>query len=570
MQSGVKIGIAVVLLIAVSAAGYIGFIQYNKNKSAASAPAVAAPGAPVPVAKAEPKKNQLDRKDKPKAKPKEISTPVDKAEPKSSDIALAKPIVPAVIKPDTASDVKVDVKSDVTSKPSSDLSLAKVDPSKDVDWSKSDKPAEPIVPVMVSVKPSEPAKTDTSAKVETLEVKPLPSKSSDVIVPIVPGMSKSNNVKVADTTAITPAKTGESVRAVAQVRMTDPNDDIVVPVKVDRPKPAPAPVVSPKPVTPVENATPGSTEETIRVDVIRPGAGTPVKKDEPVGVGAPPVGPTANEEYSIQSGDTLTSIAQKKYGDAKHVATILKANPSLDPKRLKIGQKLVLPALNKPAPTGPVVAAPTDGGPITNAAGQSTYAVKSGDSFWTISEKVYGSGKYSNLIKEANPKVDSGSLKVGQQLIIPPKPVSATTQPAGAGAVVPVGVPTSRPVGFAGGASMPDPVLKAGEEVYVVQPGDSGFWGIAQKKYGDANLLSAIAKANPSVDASRLRVGQKLVIPSLEDARKLVGGAATRPASATSRPSPVTPSRVRTPATPAPARTPSGPGPADDGKPRFD
>lgn len=363
--------------------------------------------------------------------------------------------------------------------------------------------------------------------------------------------------------------------------MTDPNDDLLVPVPVDRkpapaPAPAPKPVTAPKPIT--DNAAPGATEEPIRVDVGRPG-GAPVRREEPVSIGGgatpvtpvTPVGPTANEEYSVQSGDTLTSIAQKKYGDSKHVAVILKANPSLDPKRLKIGQKLILPPLNKPAPTGPLVAPapPSDGGAVVTVGGQSTYTVKGGDSFWTISEKVYGNGKYVNLIKEANPKVDSGSLKVGQVLVIPPKPVS-TSQPAGAGTVTPVvSGATSRPAGFTGGASMPDPVLKPGEEVYVVQSGDNGFWGIAQKKYGDANLMAALAKANPNIDASRLRVGQKLVIPSLEDAQKLAGvtahpaGATSRPATPTSHPAAPAPARVRTP-----ARTPASP--ADDGKPRFD
>lgn len=48
---------------------------------------------------------------------------------------------------------------------------------------------------------------------------------------------------------------------------------------------------------------------------------------------------TSNKEYTIQSGDTLYSIARKQ-GVA--LATLKKANPSVDPSNLKIGQTLKL------------------------------------------------------------------------------------------------------------------------------------------------------------------------------------------------------------------------------------
>lgn len=51
-------------------------------------------------------------------------------------------------------------------------------------------------------------------------------------------------------------------------------------------------------------------------------------------------------EAVVKAGDTLTGLAKEFYGDAKYYDVILKANPQIkNPKRLKIGMKLVIPAL---------------------------------------------------------------------------------------------------------------------------------------------------------------------------------------------------------------------------------
>ena len=53
----------------------------------------------------------------------------------------------------------------------------------------------------------------------------------------------------------------------------------------------------------------------------------------------------------------------------------------------------------------------------------------------------------------------------------------------------------------------------ARKRTYVVQKGDRGFWGIAQKEYGDGKYWPLIAKANPNADSNALRAGQRLIIP---------------------------------------------------------
>lgn len=69
-----------------------------------------------------------------------------------------------------------------------------------------------------------------------------------------------------------------------------------------------------------------------------------------------------------------------------------------------------------PAPEQPKAApAPTpEPGP-----GLTTYKVKSGDSLWEISRKMYGSPNHIKLIADANNLNSSAMLRIGQLLVIP-------------------------------------------------------------------------------------------------------------------------------------------------------
>jgi len=142
----------------------------------------------------------------------------------------------------------------------------------------------------------------------------------------------------------------------------------------------------------------------------------------------------------------------------------------------------VLPAADPIAPVAPAVA--------------KTYVVQAGDirGLWGIAEKQYGDGKHYPLLVKANRGVMDRVLRAGQKLRIPPL---ATATPIVA-------------------APQPDETSVrdvAGAGVYVVQEGDAGFWGIAKKKYGRGHYFTLIARANRGVDPSRLKVGQKLIIP---------------------------------------------------------
>ena len=127
--------------------------------------------------------------------------------------------------------------------------------------------------------------------------------------------------------------------------------------------------------------------------------------------------------------------------------------------------------------------------------GTTTYKVKSGDSFWSIAEKFYGSGARFNDVAKANPSVKSTDLSIGTVLTIPlDKPKTATVSPSSAPALS-----TSSTV-------------DSSQKTYKVQEGDS-FWSIASKMLGGGAEWEKIARANPSVNPDNLKVGSTLVIP---------------------------------------------------------
>jgi LysM repeat protein len=127
---------------------------------------------------------------------------------------------------------------------------------------------------------------------------------------------------------------------------------------------------------------------------------------------------SALTEHTIMKGDTFAVLA-KKYGvTTKAMET---ANPGVNPTRLKIGQKIKIPAA-KQAANG---TAATNGSASTE--GQKIYVVKSGDNLMKIA-KTYGVTakqlrSYNNLTTDA--------IKVGQKLKIPPKtpPAEAAAPP---------------------------------------------------------------------------------------------------------------------------------------------
>ena len=119
-----------------------------------------------------------------------------------------------------------------------------------------------------------------------------------------------------------------------------------------------------------------------------------------------------------------------------------------------------------------------------------TYTVQSGDSLWKIAVKFFGDGNQWRKIYEDNKDVlsDPNKIRAGQVLKIIVTTVTGTSDRTAAGV--------------------------AEDGTYTVQPGDS-LWKIAAKVYGNGRRWNKIYEANSDKisDASKIRVGQVLVIP---------------------------------------------------------
>ncbi|HSU56053.1 MAG TPA: LysM peptidoglycan-binding domain-containing protein [Candidatus Dormibacteraeota bacterium] len=144
---------------------------------------------------------------------------------------------------------------------------------------------------------------------------------------------------------------------------------------------------------------------------------TPAVPTNPPAVDPTTTAPGTNpSEYTVVQGDNFWTIGKKFNVSTKAIAD---ANPGVDPAKLKIGQKLHVPAA-APKVT-PTVAA--TGTTSTSATGEQLYTVKSGDNLIKIAAQFSTSVK---AIRSANDLKTDG-IKVGQKLKIPSKATASTT-----------------------------------------------------------------------------------------------------------------------------------------------
>ena len=152
-----------------------------------------------------------------------------------------------------------------------------------------------------------------------------------------------------------------------------------------------------------------------------------VPKPIPTPIPQPPV--TGTLEHVVAKGDSFYSIG-RKYGVGMNA--VAKANPNIIPTRLRIGQKVIIPA----APPKPLLALPTPDAP-------NTYTVKRGDTLGHIALKYRT--KVANL-KSVN-GLTSDFLKIGQKLTVPARATAPLAPvPTAAPALSPTtGLPISVP-----------------------------------------------------------------------------------------------------------------------------
>ena len=159
--------------------------------------------------------------------------------------------------------------------------------------------------------------------------------------------------------------------------------------------------------------------------------GTPAPSDPPVlmnagGPATPATQPTAvaGRIYTIKPGQTLSSIAAEVYGNQRFYVAIIRANPTLNPNRLRAGTKITLPDISEVKPESTAVA-----NEPTALAAANTYKVESGDTLYGISKKLFGSPKEADTIYDLNKDAigpDKAKLKLGIVLKLPAGPTAST------------------------------------------------------------------------------------------------------------------------------------------------
>jgi LysM repeat protein len=154
---------------------------------------------------------------------------------------------------------------------------------------------------------------------------------------------------------------------------------------------------------------------------------------------APVVPEASGTEYVVVKGDTLGKIAKKNGVTLKMLEA---ANPGVVPTKLKVGQKLTLPAGGTAAPAAPGVSAGTD---MTGGSSESaeTYVVKSGD---TLTKIAKSHGTTVKAVESEN-NLSTTKIKVGQKLKIPAAAGAVVAAPAPAPVEAPApAAPAATPV----------------------------------------------------------------------------------------------------------------------------
>lgn len=129
--------------------------------------------------------------------------------------------------------------------------------------------------------------------------------------------------------------------------------------------------------------------------------------------------------HVVRQGETLSSIAADTYGSAVYWSHIARANPSVNPRRLKVGTVLTLPDAS-------VVTAGAHSAAAASAVSldpTKQYQVQANDSLYKISLKLYGSPSFVDQIYDLNKKAigsNPAHLKLNMVLQLPKAPTQGT------------------------------------------------------------------------------------------------------------------------------------------------
>lgn len=179
------------------------------------------------------------------------------------------------------------------------------------------------------------------------------------------------------------------------------------------------------------NAMAGVDTNATSMEASNPPVMPPVETNPPIVAPTPPPEP-ATTEYVVVKGDTLGKIAKSQGVSLKALEA---ANPTVQPTKLKVGQKLEIPASTSETTSSTTSTSSTGVGESS----EEIYTVKSGDTLTKIAKH------YGTTIKaiESENNLSTTKIKVGQKLKIPASSADGVPAVSAPAPIVPMPAPVT-------------------------------------------------------------------------------------------------------------------------------
>ena len=201
--------------------------------------------------------------------------------------------------------------------------------------------------------------------------------------------------------------------------------------------PTPPPLTNDTPVAPAQwPGPPGANLAGGNVPVPPPVPNIPPIPQPTIDPALPPAASVT--EHTVVKGDSFYTLGKQYKVGTKAIAD---ANPNVDSTKLRLGQKLKIPAPKAAADGGAAVAPGSSSLAPAGASADTTYTVKSGDNLIKIAK---AHGLTPKEVQRAN-GLRTTQIRVGQKLKIPGKTPAAPPEPA----APPPGIPAPAPEGIA-------------------------------------------------------------------------------------------------------------------------
>lgn len=131
---------------------------------------------------------------------------------------------------------------------------------------------------------------------------------------------------------------------------------------------------------------------------------------------------THGQIHTVARGETLWSISLKYYKKGSLWKKIADANNITDPRKIEVGQNLIVPQdetqpAQTPTPNPPQIT--KEAASTVNEITGDSYIVVRGDNLWKIAVRSYGDGTRWHEIAETNKLKDPNLIHSGNVFIIP-------------------------------------------------------------------------------------------------------------------------------------------------------